>query len=147
MNRIFLICIFAILVALMTENCCRSDDREMVAMECIERSATGDERWVTGRGDAFLVPSTLKQHFNADWIIDGKSICKYKLRWFSGSYSQWFYPGLNDNPNTGKHDEVWNNQHYMAGRRSWSMFQDHTHTVCYCDATTPNNAIPVTQDS
>lgn len=108
-----------------------------IHMNCTERYATRDERWVTGRGDLFLKPETLKQHFNADWIIDKKSVCKYKIQWFAGGWSTWYYPGQNDNIDTKKNDDVWNNQHYTAGRRQWSMFADHHHVVCYCFSNTP----------
>lgn len=87
----------------------------------IERSRRNDCRWVGGLD-------------MVDQIIEGGRIVAYKIQWFSGDWSWWFVPGVNDL------DEVFNVRGqscavpYRANtiRRRWSMFTDHTHRFIIC---------------
>jgi hypothetical protein len=69
-----------------------------------------------------------------DQIVEGGRIAAYKIRWFSGRWSNWFVPGVNDlgpkfniNPKTCSLS-------YRAKsmRRRWSNFYDHTHKFIIC---------------
>eukprot|EP00483_Globobulimina_turgida_P004927 UN04936 len=114
-----------------------SDCNPISCYSCVTRSSQG-EKWITARGEAFFDPTVLSKHFIADIINDNKKIYKYRIRWFSGSYSGWYFPGQNDNDWTAKsnYDNVWNQAQKDAGRRQWTMFADHYHEVCYLPSTT-----------
>ncbi|CAF1088345.1 unnamed protein product [Rotaria sordida] len=61
---------------------------------------------------------------NIDWAIKCGNIIAYKIRWFSGAWSGWYVPGVNDM------DEKVNGGNGL--RRKWSYFEDHTHTYIIC---------------
>ena len=88
----------------------------------VTRSRTNDCRWVA--------------NFNrrVDETILGGAVVAYKIRWFSGAWSDWFVPGQNDidqkfNPSTRKCAVP-----YLAKsiRRRWANFYDHTHKYIIC---------------
>ena len=107
---------------------CRSE-----SVQCIQRSATWDERWVLSR-DPQTFCDNIATHNNSDCIIDGKRIQKYRLLWFgNGKWSPYYYPGKNDIVDSHKNEDVWNEKTFKCGRRQWTMFIDHTHEVCYHD--------------
>lgn len=66
---------------------------------------------------------------NIDWAIKCGDIVAYKLQWFSGGWSAWYVPGVNDM------DQKVNSRNGL--RRMWSYFYDHTHTYIICK--TKNN--------
>ena len=86
----------------------------------ISRSSQG-EKWITARGENFLNSDMILKHFNADIINDGMEIYKYRIMWGNGSWSEWYYPGINDNNWKPKSDtdNVWNKHHKNAGKRNW----------------------------
>lgn len=81
----------------------------------VTESASYDARWV----------SLSRQ---VDQSIKGGRIVAYKLQWFSGSWSGWYVPGVNDMDNK-----------FNVGpgtlRRMWSYFYDHTHSYVICSKT------------
>ena len=101
------------------------------------RSRQG-EKWITARGDKFLNKEMISKHCSLDILNDGMEIYKYRIMWGSGAWSEWYYPGINDNNWKAKsdHDNVWNKAHKDAGRRSWTLFADHYHQIYYI---TPNS--------
>jgi hypothetical protein len=67
---------------------------------------------------------------NIDWTIKCGDIIAYKLQWFSGGWSDWFVPGVNDM------DPKVNNGN--GQRRMWSYFEDHTHSYIICKTNNQN---------
>ena len=74
-------------------------------------------------------------HLNSQWkaglgffvdqaLLKGKIIA-YKIRWFNGSWSGWFVPGINDI------DHKFNTVNKTM-RRMWSYFFDHSHLYIIC---------------
>ena len=61
-------------------------------------------------------------------------IIAYKLQWFSGSWSSWFVPGMND------YDSKFNiygrscSEPFPANglRKAWAYFYDHNHKIIIC---------------
>eukprot|EP00483_Globobulimina_turgida_P000292 UN00292 len=145
-----LVVIAVSLIVRSAATCC-----DCVPISCITRKKQS-LAWITARGDAFLDPNVLSTHFIADVMIDGKRIFKYRIQWFSGKWSRWFNPGVDDNKwnAKGDHDDLWNQAHKDAGRRSWTMFADHSHEVCYleesdfveCEDNTPPKCGPCVSD-
>ena len=86
--------------------------------KCTEvlRSRTNDCRWPAGLD-------------MTDQIIEGGRIAAYKIQWFSGSWSGWYVPGVNDLSTTFNPSARTCSLSYRARsmRRRWSMFYDHTH--------------------
>ncbi|KAK3579777.1 hypothetical protein CHS0354_018213 [Potamilus streckersoni] len=89
---------------------------------CVEVSfevPTYDCRWPAGLD------------LNVDQVILGRRIVAYKIEWFSGLWTDWYIPGLNDI------DEKFNgfplfpscSVHFkkMGMRRMWAYFYDHNH--------------------
>jgi len=74
-----------------------------------------DSRWVD---DLSLDP---------DVKLAGVKIVAYRIHWFSGSWSPWYVPGVNDlyqKTNLGEPE-----------RRAWACFNDHTHNyICFDNA-------------
>lgn len=72
---------------------------------------------------------------NMDYLMLKGKIAAYKILWFSGAWSGWFVPGVNDldgkfniNPVTcGGFPQKGNTM-----RRMWSYFYDHTHKYILC---------------
>lgn len=53
---------------------------------------------------------------NLDLLYLGKKIVAYQIKWFNGSWSKWYVPGVND-------------EYKKSGenvRRAWACFNDHT---------------------
>lgn len=84
---------------------------QAVAQEenCIEvtNSASGNSLWSNGLST------------DLDMEILNRDIVKYKIQWFNGRWSGWYFPGNGDID--------WKDD----GRRVWAYFADHTHTYCY----------------
>lgn len=57
--------------------------------------------------------------------IKGGHIVAYKLQWFSGGWSGWYVPGVND-------IDVKYNVATAKLRRMWSYFADHNHSYVIC---------------
>jgi len=49
-------------------------------------------------------------------------ILSYRIQWFSGSWSPWYVPGVDD--------VDWKTNADGSSRRIWSYFADHVHQVC-----------------
>ncbi|WAR17215.1 hypothetical protein MAR_031809 [Mya arenaria] len=69
-----------------------------------------------------------------DLAVERGRIVAYKIRWFSGRWSGWYVPGLNDidekfNPSSKPCPMA-----YKANsmRRRWANFYDHTHEFIIC---------------
>jgi len=56
---------------------------------------------------------------NADEKLLGYKVVGYRIKWFSGHWSGWYFPEVNDTDWKGK-------------RRVWSYFEDHHHRYIYC---------------
>lgn len=82
----------------------------------VTESASYESRW--GRGLSLDV----------DRAIKGGRIVAYKIQWFSGGWSSWFVPGVND-------IDVKFNIGPNTLRRMWSYFYDHTHSYVICSKT------------
>jgi len=54
-----------------------------------------------------------------DQELTGMEIIAYKIKWFSGSWSPWYVPGVND-----LYQKVSSGE---PKRRAWACFNDHTH--------------------
>ena len=76
-----------------------------------------DRRWYEG----------LSLHVDSE-ILNGR-IVAYKIRWFSGTWSGWYVPGVND-IDQKFNDSNWpgNMAKHNTMRRMWSYFYDHEHT-------------------
>lgn len=62
---------------------------------------------------------------NVDYQILGGRIAAFQLQWFSGAWSGWYVPGINDIDikfNTGP----------KTARRMWSYFYDHNFRYIIC---------------
>lgn len=81
--------------------------------EVTNQPPSRDKRWALGGVD-----------LNVDWAIKCGDIVAYKLQWFSGDWSGWFVPGINDM------DSKVNAKNGL--RRMWSYFDDHTHSYIIC---------------
>jgi len=67
---------------------------------------------------------------NIDNQILGGDIKTYRIRWFNGSWSGWFVPGVNDldwKVNTNNNGAINN-----TARLVWSYFYDHAHQYIIC---------------
>jgi hypothetical protein len=64
---------------------------------------------------------------NLDFTHYGGRIIAYRIRWFSGSWSNWFVPGIND---IGPKYWTAGGQKYLM--RWWAYFSDHTHSFILC---------------
>jgi hypothetical protein len=69
-----------------------------------------------------------------DEIVYGGRIAAYQLQWFSGAWSAWFVPGMNDldckfntAPMTCSIPFVKNSL-----RKAWAYFYDHNHNIIIC---------------
>lgn len=78
--------------------------------------ASYDIRW--GRGLSLDV----------DRAIKGGRIVAYKIQWFSGGWSSWYVPGVNDI------DSKYNSGPNTL-RRMWGYFYDHNHSYVICTKT------------
>ncbi|XP_041346991.1 uncharacterized protein LOC121366720 [Gigantopelta aegis] len=89
--------------------------------EVTER-ATRDCRWPAG-----LYPFV-------DQLVKGGRIIAYKIRWFSGSWSGWYVPGVNDIDGKFNPSSRSCSLPYLRNsmRRMWSYFYDHTHKYIIC---------------
>ncbi|CAF1037001.1 unnamed protein product [Rotaria sp. Silwood1] len=67
---------------------------------------------------------------NLDWAIKCGDIIAYKLQWFSGGWSDWYVPGVNDM------DTKVNDANGL--RRMWSYFYDHNHSYIICKTNDKN---------
>lgn len=72
---------------------------------------------------------------NVDQFYLKGRIAAYKIRWFSGKWSNWFVPGVNDidikfNVHSRYCRDFKVNRKSM--RRWWSYFYDHTHKFILC---------------
>ena len=54
-------------------------------------------------------------------------IVKYRIKWFAGSWSQWYTTGIDD--------VDWKTNSDSSGRRVWAYFGDHTHEYMKCNST------------
>ena len=52
------------------------------------------------------------------------NVLKYRIRWFNGNWSPWYYPGF--------WDIDWKTNKDSSIRRVWSYFDDHTHELVTC---------------
>ncbi|CAF0926515.1 unnamed protein product [Didymodactylos carnosus] len=77
---------------------------------------SGEDRWALAGLD-----------LNVDWVLKCGNIVAYKLQWFSGGWSDWYVPGVNDM------DDKVNDENVL--RRMWSYFDDHNHTFIICKNT------------
>ena len=69
----------------------------------------------------------LSYNINYDWQKKKGRIIAYKLKWFNGSWSEWFVPGITD-----LDWKYTNNGGTKQVRRMWSYFNDHYHTYIIC---------------
>ncbi|KAJ6648972.1 hypothetical protein Bhyg_04204 [Pseudolycoriella hygida] len=121
-----MICTFVILVAF-----CISDT--LAACFNATRGPQWDTRWYLGPDNVGYTPDDLS--LTVDNIIlrslypancpapYGCDIVRYKIQWFSGSWSGYYYPGSQD-------------LYHKAGenrRHWWACFNDHTHEFEYCN--------------
>jgi hypothetical protein len=97
-----------IIYDLSTQDTCTEVDNE---------GPTSDVRWGNGLSR------------NVDQAVKGGQIVAYKLQWFSGGWSGWYIPGVND-------IDVKYNVGPNTLRRMWSYFEDHTHSYIICTKTT-----------
>jgi len=85
---------------------CRTHCREI---KTTNRKATFDDYWKFMGTDANKVPDILK----------------YRLKWFTGSWSPWYYPG---------HDDMdWKTNLNGTKRLVWAYFYDHEHEFVKCE--------------
>ncbi|XP_052765539.1 uncharacterized protein LOC128206876 [Mya arenaria] len=96
------------------------DISSQAACESITRERTGDCRWVAGLD-------------MADLVVEKGRIIAYKIQW-SGGWSDWYVPGLNDidvkfNPYSSPCDMTYTSN---SMRHMWSYFSDHTHEFIIC---------------
>ena len=61
---------------------------------------------------------------NVDFRILGGRVIAYQLQWFSGAWTSWYVPGIND-------IDVKKNYNNTL-RRMWSYFYDHTFQYLIC---------------
>ncbi len=91
---------------------------------CVEvtHAPTYDCRWAAGL------------NLNVDQIILQGDIVAFQLRWFSGAWSGWYVPGVNDIDNKYNTNSRSCSIPYLANtmRRKWSYFYDHTHKYILC---------------
>uniref|UniRef100_A0A7S3Z338 VWFD domain-containing protein n=1 Tax=Lotharella globosa TaxID=91324 RepID=A0A7S3Z338_9EUKA len=99
---------------------------------CVPPCSDPQNVWVGGYSTNFAGDS-LQDHYNADILILNRTICRYRIHWFSGSKSGWYYPGVNDIFDSKKNERIWNPDSVAKGRRAWTMFADHTHDIVWCD--------------
>jgi hypothetical protein len=59
-------------------------------------------------------------------------ILQYRIKWFDGSWSPWYVPGVNDRD--------WEDNPDGTARRIWSYFDDHTHEYILCSNTVGFNS-------
>ncbi|VDI38482.1 Hypothetical predicted protein [Mytilus galloprovincialis] len=87
----------------------------------VTRGPTRDCRWPAGLD-------------MVDQMVEKGRILAYKIRWFSGSWSGWYGPGLNDLSNVFNLYAKSCSIPYRAKsmRRRWAMFYDHTHKFIIC---------------
>jgi hypothetical protein len=87
----------------------------------VQRSRTNDCRWPAGLD-------------MADQIIERGRIAAYKIQWFSGAWSGWFVPGVNDlSTKFNTHPRTCSLSYRAKSmRRRWAMFYDRTHKFIIC---------------
>ncbi len=73
------------------------------------------------RGPSFDPRWSQSLDLNLDQEIYNVKIIAYKVRWFNGKWSDWFFPGDGD---------VYKKTHEPA-RRYWACFYDHSHMYVY----------------
>ena len=64
---------------------------------------------------------------NADFKNLGVRIMSYKIQWFDGTWSDWYFPGYND---LDWKAFTINGKKYL--RRVWAYFGDHNHMYVTC---------------
>ena len=62
-------------------------------------------------------------------------ILQYRILWFTGQWSPWYVPGVNDVDSLKNIDG--------SSRRIWSYFDDHTHEYVYCPNKAESGPAPV----
>jgi hypothetical protein len=69
-----------------------------------------------------------------DEIVLKGRIAAYKLRWFSGSWSGWFVPGMNDRDSKfNLYIKSCSMPYPKYGlRKAWAYFYDHYHLIVIC---------------
>ena len=90
----------------------------------VERPRTLDCRWKIGL------------YHDMDYVILKGKIAAFKLQWFSGSWSGWYVPGINDLDGKFNINAVSCGSYPQKGnsmRRMWSYFYDHTHKYILCN--------------
>jgi hypothetical protein len=91
--------------------------------QCVEVTspANRDHRWYEGLS------------LYVDWEILKGRIVVYKIKWFNGTWSGWYVPGVNDIDHKFN-DSNWpgNMAKHNTMRRMWSYFYDHEHTYIIC---------------
>lgn len=94
-------------------------------VDCVEEehSATFDCRWKSGMNSRM------------DEIVYGGRIIAYKLQWFSGGWSDWFVPGMNDfDPKYNNGPDQSCSVPFPANglRKAWAYFYDHKFKIIIC---------------
>ncbi|KAL3868669.1 hypothetical protein ACJMK2_041447 [Sinanodonta woodiana] len=123
------ICILLLMVKKIDAATCPTGDcitydisTQATCTEVSSKSRTSDCRWVAGL------------NINVDQVILKGRIVAYKIQWFSGGWSGWYVPGINDID--GKYNTVAMTcpvpYNANAMRRMWSYFYDHTHAYIIC---------------
>jgi hypothetical protein len=79
----------------------------------VNEAATYDSRWTVGLSS------------QTDQTVLGGHIVAYKIQYFSGSWSGWYVPGVND-------IDIKFNTSANTERRQWSYFYDHAHDYIIC---------------
>ncbi|KAK3608292.1 hypothetical protein CHS0354_030742 [Potamilus streckersoni] len=95
---------------------------QAICLEVSNKPSTSDCRWAAGL------------NINVDQVILNGSIVAYKIQWFSGLWSGWYVPGVNDidgkyNPSNSTCSVPYNEN---TIRRVWAYFYDHTHSYIIC---------------
>jgi hypothetical protein len=94
-------------------------------VDCVEEThtRTDDCRWPSGMNSRM------------DEIVYKGRIAAYKIQWNSGTWSDWFVPGMNDldsKINPAEKPEC--SLPYLANsmRKAWAYFIGHTHKIIIC---------------
>lgn len=99
----------------------------------VTRGPQNNSRWYLGLDNIAYTADDLS--LNVDNVIlkqlypgncpsaIGCDVIRYKIQWFNGAWSDYYFPGVNDvYQKSGE-----NARHY------WACFNDHTHLMEYCN--------------
>lgn len=87
------------------------------------------------RRSTYLCPWKLGLYDNMDYVMLKGKIAAYKIQWFSGHWSGWYVPGVNDLDHKFNIVPIRCGNYPRKGntlRRMWSYFFDHNHRYILC---------------